>query len=364
MLHPNFVRVKWNIRRNGPNLGRMARPWDASSLVQRPLGTKTVDIHAHLTPQNLIRAKKSGVSLHGIDPAAIARGQGRDISAAERVADMDRLGEDVQIVSAEPQMYLYGHDAETALAIQRECNDEIRDLIRFRPERFRGLAILPMQDIGKAIAELDRAVNVLGFDGAMIGDHVNGAMYDDPRFAPFWKAAEDMRAIVFLHQASPTLVESRFDRYHLTNTVGNPVERTLSFAALVFGGVMDAYPRLEVVLGHGGGYAAYGAGRMDWGWRWRAEAREHIAKPPTEYLARFYYDCITHSEPALRFLLDTVGGDRVVFGTDYPGFAAGKEGSAYEPRKWLVDLKRLTDAEKDAILGANLERLLKKRAAH
>src|SRR5260221_6521291 len=139
-------------------------------------------------------------------------------------------------------------------------------------------------------------------------------MIDEPQFRPFWKAAEDMGAIVFLHQASPTLVEKRVDRYHLTNTVGNPVERTLSFAALVFGGVMDAYPKLEVVLGHGGRDAAFAAGRMDLGWRWREEAREHIPKPPSEYLGRFYYDFITHSEPALRFLLDSLRSDPVLFG--------------------------------------------------
>jgi aminocarboxymuconate-semialdehyde decarboxylase len=326
--------------------------------VERAFPSPTIDVHAHLTPQTLIRARARGTSLHGVDPASIARGQGRSISVDERLADMDRLGVDVQIVSAEPQMYCYQVDAAAAAAIHRECNDEIREMIAAHPDRFAGLAIVPMQDVGKAIAELDRAVNGLGFKGAMIGDHVNGAMYDDPRFRPFWKAAEDMGALVFLHQASPTLVSTRFDRYHLGNTVGNPVERTLSFAALVFGGVMDAYPRLEVVLGHGGGYTAFAAGRMDWGWRWRAEARENIARPPSEYLGRFFYDCITHSEPAVRFLVDSVGSDRVVFGTDYPGFAAGREGAGYQPRAWLVGLVSLSDSEKDAILGANLERLL------
>jgi len=296
--------------------------------------------------------------MHGIDPSEIARGQGRSISIDARLADMDRLGEDVQIVSAEPQLYLYEADPAAAAAIHRECNDEVRELTAARPDRFNGFAILPMQDIGRAVAELDRAMNVLGLAGAMIGDHVNGTMYDDPGFRPLWKAAEEMRAIVFLHQASPTLVASRFDRYHLSNTVGNPVERTLSFAALVFGGVIDAYPRLRFVLGHGGGYTAFGAGRMDWGWRWRAEARDYIARPPSEYLARFHYDCITHSEGALRFLVDTAGVDRVVFGTDYPGFAAGKEGKDYQPREWLTGLTKLSAAEKDAILGGNTERLL------
>lgn len=319
---------------------------------------RTIDIHAHLTPRSLIRAKAAGRSLHGVDPNEIARGQGRSIAIDARVADMDRLGEDVQVISAEPQMYCYQYDSSAAAAIHRECNDEVAEHVRARPDRFRGFAILPMQDIRAATLELERAVRVLGLAGAMIGDHVNGTMYDDARFAPLWSAAEAMGAIVFLHQASPTLVASRFDRYHVSNTVGNPVERTLSFAALVFGGVIDAHPSLRFVLGHGGGYAAYAAGRMDWGWRWRAEAREHIARPPSEYLARFHYDCITHSEGALRFLVDTVGVERVVFGTDYPGFAAGKEGAAYQPREWLTSLARLTEAEKRAILGANAEALL------
>ncbi len=318
---------------------------------------KTIDVHAHLTPQVLIRAKAAGRSLHGVDPNEIARGQGRSITIDERVADMERLGEDIQVVSAEPQMYCYQYDSSAATAIHRDCNDEVAEHVRARPDRFKGFAILPMQDVREAIAELERAMTVLGLAGAMIGDHVNGTMYDDSRFAPFWSAAEELGAILFLHQASPTLVASRFDRYHLSNTVGNPLERTLSFAALVFGGVVDAHPSLRVVLGHGGGYVPYAAGRMDWGWRWRAEAREHADRPPSEYLAHFYYDCITHSEAALRFLVDVAGIDRVVFGTDYPGFAAGKEGAGYQPREWLESLTRITAAEKSAILGANAERL-------
>lgn len=121
---------------------------------------------------------------------------------------------------------------------------------------------------------------------------------------------------------------------------------------------MDACPELTIALAHAGGYASFAAGRMDWGWRWRVEARANIDRPPSEYLGRFYYDCITHSEPALRFLIDTVGIDRVVFGTDYPGFAAGREGAGYQPRQWLSGLRSLSASETRAILGGNLERLL------
>jgi aminocarboxymuconate-semialdehyde decarboxylase len=319
---------------------------------------RTIDVHAHFTPRNLLRAKSRGTDLHGIPPADIARGQLLDLGPERRKADMDRLGVDVQVVSAEPQMYCYQYEAAAALAIHRECNDEAHDLTTGDPDRFTGLAILPMQDVSLAIGEMERTVTGLGFKGVMIGDHVRGRLYDDPEFLPFWKAAEQMGALVFLHQASPTLVASRVDRYHLPNTIGNPVERTIAFASLVFGGIMDSCPDLKVLLGHGGGYTCFGAGRMDWGWTWRAEARRHISQPPSAYLGRFWYDCITHSEAALRFVIDSAGIDQVVFGTDYPGFAAGREGAAYQPREWLMGLKNLTDSEKRAILGGNVERLL------
>jgi len=319
---------------------------------------RTIDVHAHLTPRALLRAKAEGRDLHGIDPGAIARGQLLDIGPDRRLADMNRLGVDVQVVSAEPQVYCYQYPAAQALALHREANDEVHELLVGAPERFEGLAVVPLQDVGLAIGEMERTVGGLGMRGVMIGDHVNGLMYDEPGFEAFWTAAERLSALVFLHQASPTLVSIRIKRYHLANTVGNAVERTLSFAALVFGGVLDRHPDLRIVLGHGGGYAAMAAGRMDWGWRWREEAREHLVAPPTSFLPRFYYDCITHSEAVLRFVIDSVGIDRVVFGTDYPGFAAGAAGAGYEPRAWLEGLASLTRSEKDAILGGNLETLL------
>ena len=318
---------------------------------------RTIDIHAHLSPRCLYEAMATGTDLYGIDPGDIASGQLLQISAEERIADMDRMGVDVHVVSCEPQMYCYQYEPSSTIPLHRACNDEVHRMSLEYPDRLTGLAILPMQDIGAAIEELDRAVNTLGLKGAMIGDHVNQTMYDDPRFGPFWAAAEQMGAVILLHQASPTITKGRIDRYHLSNTVGNPTERTLDFAALVFGGVMDAYPDLKICLAHGGGYACFAAGRMDWGWRWRPVARENISEPPSTYLNRFYYDCITHSEASLRFLVDSVGIDRVVFGSDYPGFAAGAEGRDYQPREWLVGLGAITDDEKDAILGGNLERL-------
>jgi aminocarboxymuconate-semialdehyde decarboxylase len=210
-----------------------------------------------------------------------------------------------------------------------------------------------MQDVRASVAELERCVDRLGLKGAMIGDHVNGRTFDDPQFMPLWQAAERLGAVIFIHQGGSTVVTPRSNRYHLPNTIGNLADRTVTFASFVFGGVMDRCPDLRVCLAHGGGYACFGAGRMDRGWQVRSEARASLPRPPSAYLSKFYYDCLTHSEPALRMLIDMAGIDRVVFGTDWPFDMATDW-----PVSWVLGLKTLTQEEKEAILWKNLERLL------
>ena len=221
------------------------------------------------------------------------------------------------------------------------------------PERLAGLATIPMQDAGAAIAELDRAVNQLGMKGAMIGDQVNGKTFDEPEFLPIWQAAEQMGALIFIHQGGQTIGSERQPRYHVRNTIGNLADRVVTFAAFTFGGVMDKCPDLKICLAHGGGYACFGIGRMDRGWQVRSEARVNISQPPTNYLNKFYYDCLTHSEPALRMLIDSVGIDRVVLGTDWPA-----DMRIDWPVSWVMGLESLTLEEKEAILWKNLENLL------
>ena len=315
---------------------------------------RAIDIHAHLTPQCFQRAVLAGKEWHGM-----TRAEGELFNPMnawtpeQRLADMRSLGIDVQVVSTNVAFYKYDQDVATTFAIARECNNEVHQMTVDYPERFAGLATLPMQDIPAAIAELERSVVQLGLKGAMINDHVNERTFDAPEFLPFWKAAEQMGALIFIHQARPTLVVQRTQRYHLPNTIGNLVDRAVTFASFVFGGVMDACPNLKVCLAHGGGYTCFGVGRMDRGWQVRSEARVHINKPPSAYVSRFYYDCLTHSEAALRLLLDTVGADRVVLGTDWPA-----DMRIDWPVAWVLGLQSLTQEEKELILWKNLERLL------
>ena len=265
--------------------------------------------------------------------------------------DMDSLGVDVQIASTGAQFYYYGRDGQEIAAMHRECNDEVHQMTIDHPDRFKGLAQIPMQDVDLAIAELDRCVNQLGMVGAMIDDKVNGKTFDEPEFLPLWKAAEQMGAVFLIHQGGGTLVNPRTRKYHLPNTIGNLVDRAVTFASFVMGGVMDACPDLKICLAHGGGYACYGVGRMDRSWD--VGRLPQIPQPPSAYLSRFYYDCLTHSESALRMLIDMAGIDKVVFGTDWPF-----DMQIDWPVSWVLSLESLTQEEKEAILWKNMEKLL------
>ena len=315
---------------------------------------RSIDIHAHSTPQCFQRTVLAGREWHGMTSADGELFNPRNAWTPEqRIADMDSLGVDIQVVSTTAGFYQYDKEPAVTAAIARDCNDEIYQMTLDYPERLAGLATLPMQESRLAVAELERAVVQLGFKGAMIGDQVNGKTFDEGEFFPIWKAAEEMGALIFIHQGGQTIGSERQPRYHVRNTIGNLADRVVTFAAFTFGGVMDKFPDLKICLAHGGGYACFGAGRMDRGWQVRSEARVNINQPPSNYLGKFYYDCLTHSEPALRMLIDSVGVERVVLGTDWPA-----DMRIDWPVSWVTGLESLTLEEKEAILWKNLEKLL------
>ena len=315
---------------------------------------RAIDLHVHLTPQCFQREVLSGRTFHGLTAAYGELDNPRNSWTPEqRLLDMDSMGIDVQVLSPNASFYKYDEDVSTTTAIARDCNNEIGEMIKEWPDRFSGLATLPMQDVSAAITELDRCMNKLNFKGAQINDHINGKTFDDPVFHPFWKAVEQLGAMILIHQSGSTVVSARTKKYHLSNTIGNLTDRTITFACFVFGGVMDKYPNLRICLSHGGGYTSFGIGRMDRGWEVQKEARGNISRPPSAYVSAFYYDCITHSEPALRMLIDTAGIDRVILGTDYPA-----DMCIDWPTSWVLGLKSLTLEEKEAILYKNLEKLL------
>jgi aminocarboxymuconate-semialdehyde decarboxylase len=331
---------------------------------------RTIDVHAHLVPRSLWRAVEAGRDWYGYRHEAGAGlgtmlGNGKRtgftspkvaFTPEERLKDMDAQGVDVHVVSIHTPFFGYHLDAPQGLALAREVNDEIAEMTRRWPTRFAGLATLPVQDVKASIGELERAVTVLGLKGAELDTIVNGENWDEPKFLPLFKAAEAMGAVLFFHpQPQHNFMMDRTTRYGLFNSLGVIVEDAIVVAMLIFGGVLDACPDLKVCIAHGGGPACFAMGRLDRGWHGRGEGRQQpIPQPPSSYQRRLYYDTVVGSEKALRFLLDEVGADRVVLGSDWP-FVPWHP----SPVTWVQGLASLTSDEKERILWRNLEALLK-----
>ena len=320
-----------------------------------------IDIHNHVTPQFFVDAIERDGEWNTLGPDVGELHIPKfSISAEDRIVEMDEMGVDVHVLTINTGFFRYDLDPEVTRTIANDCNAALSEMMRAHPDRYQGLASVPLQDVPTAIDVMSEAMEG-GFRGITIGDHVNGVTLDDPRFYPFWHAVEELGAVVFFHQASSTVVENRTQRYGIPNVIGNLTERAITFATLVYGGIMDLYPDLKLCLGHAGGYTAFGAARMDKGW-WAGgledmpefdDSRSFLERAPSEYLSRFYYDSCTYTESTLRFLLDAVGSDRVVLGTDYPAPMF-----LQDPVNWINGLESLTAAEKKAILEENATRLL------
>ena len=330
-----------------------------------------IDMHAHVTPERYKKAIATEGTWYGLDevPGELDRGSfAQPISY--RLTEMDAAGVQMQLITPTVGFYQYSNELETTKAIARECNNEIAEIVEEHPTRFAGLGTVPMQDPASAIAELERVMQDLKMRGVIVSDHVAGRNYDEPEFLPFFQAAEQMGAVVFFHQGGDTVVNHRIGRYKLGNAIGNLTDRALVFATLVFGGVMDKCPDLKPLLAHAGGYTAFGISRMDkvaGALEGEYQRSGKLTPPfgsgpglgfelqhaPSEYLDRFYYDCCTYSGPALRYLIDRVGIDRVVLGTDYPAPMY-----LLDPVNWVTNLDELTADEKEAVLSKNATGLL------
>lgn len=324
------------------------------------------DIHAHFLPAAALHAAEASRPWHGTlietgpsgTPVFVTAGRRTAISQgfrqdpSRRLEAMDAAGVDLQAVSIAPALYRYYIDAGPARAAAREANDELRDWAAQWPDRYTGLATLPLQDVDASVAELERAVRDLGLAGVALGTHVHGENWDSPRLLPVLHAAESLGAVVFFHPMEPR-VGAALGRYHLRNLIGNPYETTVAIAALIYGGVLDRVPALKAVFAHGGGFACANAGRFDHGYRVRPEAGVSAERLPSDYLKGLFYDCLTHSGQALRDLLDTVGTGQVVLGTDYPA-----DMGLASPVAWIDGCEGLSPGDRHAVLRGNAARLL------
>ena len=244
---------------------------------------------------------------------------------------------------------MYWASPDAGIAIAQATNDGMAELAGAYPDHFLPLATLPMQAPDRATCERERAIG-LGLRGTCLCTHVNGTDLDEPRFAPVLTCTERLDVRVFRHPQNADDV-IRLRDYHLWSLIGFPMETATAAARLILSGGFVRHPNLKIVLAHGGGFLPYQLGRRDQGYRVRPALCERLPHPPSCYLANIACDALLHGTTALRFLLDCVGADHVVLGSDDP-FDTGQADPADAIR--ALGPPR---AQKDAILGGTLERL-------
>lgn len=246
----------------------------------------------------------------------------------------------------------YEVEPQEALRTSRGQNEALADLAQRFPDRIRTLGTVPLQDPGFAARELEAVMRLPGLCGVEITASVRGAYLGDDRFRPFWEAAESTGALVFVHPTTRGFEAQAFREYYLWNTVGNPLETAVTAAHMIMAGVMEAHPRLKVLLAHGGGAVLALRGRLRHAHTFQPQARSRSRESPEVSLKRFLFDTLTHDVDLLRALVTYAGADHVVLGSDYP-FDMGLTRPAE-----MVRALELPPADEARILGGNAIRLL------
>jgi aminocarboxymuconate-semialdehyde decarboxylase len=342
-----------------------ARTHDQPGRKVRPKGV-TIDMHAHagVPAAGQFVAPHLDVSTIPLahfaspDTKALNAKQEQDIRGRmttydDRLADMDRMGVDIQYVMPAPPQCYHTLPADIAVKAARMVNEGIAEYCSKHRDRLFPCGTVPMQEGEEAAKELEHCVTKLGMKGVEILTNVAGRELSDPAFAPFWKKAEELDALVAIHPNGFT-EGKRFSRFYFNNIIGNPLETALALHYLIFDGVFERHPELKVFAMHGGGYLGAYSGRIDHAWGARSDSHVGLPKPPGYYLRRnVYFDSVVFTPLQLEMLVRTFGVDHVLMGTDFPF-----DMLEADPIGHVASVEILDDAARAAIAGGNAKALL------
>ena len=325
----------------------------------------TIDTHAHYFPESYLkliadRGKRCGTTVtvdasgtRFIQVGLLLRtgpitSHFHDLD--DRLKTMDRMGVRMHALSLTQPM-VYWADDDLGLELCVAFNDAVAEAHRRHPDRFIGFACLPLQNARLALEELERAAKLPGIRGLYMATAVRDRELSDRNFFPIYERAAELNLPIFLH---PMMINNeRLKQYYLINLLGNPFETAIAASHLIFGGVMDAVPKLEVSLPHAGGALPILRGRLDRGFEVRGECKV-IKRPPSDYLKRFTYDTIAYSEAIMDYLVGLVGADRIMMGSDYCFDIAYND-----PVGIVNGMKSLDEQQRSQILWGNAARLLR-----
>jgi aminocarboxymuconate-semialdehyde decarboxylase len=324
-----------------------------------------IDMHAHWTPRELVRQSAAGRDWYGWRIFKDAAGQ-EHVALGERVlkfaasrstlddparraADRKKNeGIDLQSLLLTGTFWNYHLDAADAAKFCREVNDEVAEVQRACPDRYQGVAVLPMQHATVAYEELERVAG-LGLRTVFVASHIRGLNLDEPAVLPILEAAAGMGMGVVVH---PTIwdkaADARLPRYHFWNSFGAPLESSIAAMSIVYSGLLDRHPQARFMFTQGGGWIHFGVGRLNLRYLQRDDARP-MKSPPVDYLARMYFDCLVHDYDSLELLKKRAGADHIFIGTDYP--AGGNIVGGAVP--WIEKCAFLDAEEKEQVLWRN-----------
>ncbi len=318
----------------------------------------TIDTHTHIIPKQLPDfSKKFGygdfITLNHHEPGRAWMMQGdkkfREIVAncwdpEVRIREMAEHKADMQVICTIPVMFSYWAKAADGLEVSRFLNDDIASTVSAHPDKFIGLATVPMQDTTLAVKELERSM-ANGFKGVQIGSNVNDLNLNEAQFDEFFAACESLNAAILIHPWQ-MMGQDKMVKYWLPWLVGMPAEISRAICSMIFGGVFEKYKKLKVCFAHGGGSFLPTISRIEHGWDCRPDLVA-IDNPvnPKEYLGRFWVDSHVCDHKMLQYVIDLVGADKVMQGSDYP-FPLGEA----IPGE-LVRSAPISETEKEKILG-------------
>jgi len=324
---------------------------------------RIIDTHAHWYPREFLDVLARDGAAHGarlersdagyrITAPKLANAFTEEfVSLERRLEGMKRQRVDVHVMSLTTPMVYWAPPA-LGLALSQAYNDAASAAhLRF-PRQLYGFAMVPMQDPALALKELERASKLPGMLGLYLATSIDGTELDDKRYWDIYAKCEEIGWPIFLHPVYTIGVE-RTTRYYLRNLLGNPYDTGMAAASLIFGGVLDAFPKLEINLPHAGGTLPGLIGRLDHGTKVRAELK-HMKRLPSEYLRRFTYDTIGHDDAINMNLVRQVGADRVILGSDYC-FDMGLD----DPVATVARMTQLSQPDRDLILGRTAATLLR-----
>ena len=324
-----------------------------------------IDVHTHYFPQAFLDLIEKHGPAHGFEYRMVD-GKGpqfkhghlttgpvgpKFVDLDARLAAMDEQGVQVHAMSLSQPMVYWG-EGPLAQRLTETYNDALANAHERHPKRLIGLATLPMHEADLAVKEIGRAAKLPGVRGFYVATQVRGKDLSDAAFLPVYERIEASGLPLFLHPVE-VIGSQRLGAYYLTNLLGNPFESAIAAAHLIFGGVLDRFPKLVVCLPHSGGAFPWLVGRVNRGWEKRADLK-HIKQAPVEYLRRFYYDTVGYSDHVLEYLVKVIGADRVLMGSDYC-FPIAYE----QPVKIVADHPTLDLSKKRDIIEGNARRLLR-----